>query len=251
MTSSVRLGALGAVGVLVAGLAHAGWLGLLWVAGADAMPWWVAVGAQAGITLVLAAAVGWQLRRAVAVLEREIDDLRTLAVKQAAPAGLRSAGVLADRFDFLQRLTARLADRLQPESALLVLTVLPCAGRHDVDKAGLEEVADLLQTYPVCVHGAIAGRLAEDQFALCLPAHGVVGESAQSLITAVQATPLRQGPLRCVIGAVDDLAGRTLGEALVLLDRASRQALQGGPGEVVVLSARQPAGQGAQAMSPA
>lgn len=249
MTSGVRLGLLGAVGVVTAGLAQAGWLALLaWSGGAGATAWWMPLGVQVAITGVLALAVGWQLWRSAGALQRQIDDLRGLPVSPPGPA---SSSPLADRLDFLQRLTARLADRSRPESALLVLTVLPAPGANGADAGALQDVADLLQTYPTCVHGAFAGRLADDQFALCLPAHGVVGESALSLIGAAQAVQGRHGRLRCLVGAVDDLGGSTLTEALEWQCRASHLAKDLGPGEVVVLSARQAADRPVQAMSPA
>lgn len=246
MTSSVRLGALGATGVVVAGLAHAGWLGLLWWAGADALPLWVPVGVQVVTTLVLAVAVGWQVWRSTTALQRRIDTLQ----RPAAPAFAESApaGALQQRFDFLQRLTERLSDRRGPGVSLLLLRVLPSRADDVVNPATLAEAADLLRTYPACVQGAFVGRLDETGFGLCLPAHGVVAECAGSLMGAAQRASTRP---RCAIAAVDDLAGVSLGEALALLSRADQQVVAAGPGQTTVLSARPQAARATQAMSPA
>lgn len=246
MTSSVRLGALGAAGVVVAGLAHAGWLVLLWWSGADALPLWVPIGVQVVVTLLLAAAVGWQLWRSATDMQRRIETHHQPAQSRGAESA--SASALQQRFDFLQRLTERLADRRGPEVSLLLLRVLPSHPDDEVNPGALAEAADLLRTYPACVHGAFVGRLDETGFGLCLPAHGVVAESAGSLMGAAQLAASRP---RCVIGAVDTLAGVSLGEALALLSRADQQAVSAGPGQVAVLSARPQGAHETQAMSPA
>jgi EAL domain-containing protein (putative c-di-GMP-specific phosphodiesterase class I) len=79
MSVGIRLGTLGAVGVVVAGMAHAGWLWLSWAAadGAAGLPApWLPLAAQAGLTVALAAAVGWQLHRAMQPLQHSLDLLR-------------------------------------------------------------------------------------------------------------------------------------------------------------------------------
>ena len=79
MSLGFRLGTLGAVGVMVAGLAHAGWLWLSWAAadGAAGVPApWLPLAAQTGLTAVLAAAVGWHLQRSVEPLRQSLDLLR-------------------------------------------------------------------------------------------------------------------------------------------------------------------------------
>lgn len=82
MSLGFRLGTLGAVGVTVAGLAHAGWWWMSWTA-ADAAaglsaPWWPLV-AQTGLTASLAAAVGWQLQRSLQPLRQSLDLMREQA----------------------------------------------------------------------------------------------------------------------------------------------------------------------------
>lgn len=79
MSLGNRMGTLGAVGVVVAGLAHAGWLWLAWAAAdgaASASTAWWPLAAQTGLTAVLAGAVGWQLRRSCLPLQQSLDLLR-------------------------------------------------------------------------------------------------------------------------------------------------------------------------------
>lgn len=79
MSLGFRLGALGAVGVMVAGLAHAGWLWLSWSVadGAAGVPApWVPLAAQTGLTAALAAAIGWQVQRSCQPLQHSLDLLR-------------------------------------------------------------------------------------------------------------------------------------------------------------------------------
>lgn len=237
------MGALGALGVVAAGLAHAGWLALLWWAGADALPPWVPVTVQVLVTVMLAAAVGWHLWRSTAALQRRIDGLQA----PAAPNTAAEAGLPA-RFEFLQRLTERLADRRRPDLSLLLIRVLPSRPGEAINPAALDEVIDLLRTYPACVSGAFAGRLDETGFGLCLPAHGVVSDSAASLLAAVLVGSSRP---RCAIAAVDDLAGTPLADALALLAQADQQAVTAGHGQLALLSARPQGARERQAISPA
>ena len=79
MSVSFRLGTLGAVGVLAAGLAHAGWLG--WAAAADAAATglaasWTPLLVQIAWTLVLATALAWQLQRSCRPLQQSLALLR-------------------------------------------------------------------------------------------------------------------------------------------------------------------------------
>lgn len=83
MSVSFRLGILGAVGVLAAGLAHAGWLWFAWVApagaldpGSAAASSWMPLLVQGSWTFVLAAAVGWQLQRSGQPLQQSLALLR-------------------------------------------------------------------------------------------------------------------------------------------------------------------------------
>ena len=82
MSLGLRLGTLGAVGVTVAGLAHAGWLWLSWAAADGAAgvpaPWWP-LAAQTGLTAMLAAAVGWQLQHSLRPMQQSLDLMREQA----------------------------------------------------------------------------------------------------------------------------------------------------------------------------
>lgn len=294
MNLADRLGTLGAVGVVAAGLAHAGWLWMSWSAvdgapGATAS--WLPLLAQGGWTAAVAAAVAWQvqrscqpLRESLSLLREQADALeqgrfvvvedppapeavplaRSLnaavrrlqtAMDQAPAAGAdslrRSARRDAEtgfdsRFTFLRRLTERLAERPGAETALLTLRLLPAAAGPSNAQApeaqAVADVAELLRSYPQRVPGAFVGRLAEGDFGLCLPAHGVVAECAASLMAAAAAAP---GRLRCVIGGADHLAGLPLGSALALLDLAVAQAEAAGAGQIDCRSARQQGHSGA------
>lgn len=79
MGANDRRGILGAAGVLAAGLAHAGWLWFAWPpapGAADPASAWVPLLVQGSWTLVLAAAVAWQLRRSGAPLQHSLALLR-------------------------------------------------------------------------------------------------------------------------------------------------------------------------------
>lgn len=72
-----RMATLAMTGVTVAGLAQAGWMGLL--AGADGGNGWLPLLIQGGLTLALAGAVGWQLRRAIRPVQASLDLLQQQA----------------------------------------------------------------------------------------------------------------------------------------------------------------------------
>lgn len=288
MNLADRMGTLGAVGVLAAGLAHAGWLWLSWSASdgaAGVASPWLPVLVQGGLTAVLAAAVAWQVQRSFRPLQQSLSLLREQAdaleqgrfvvvedppLPEAVPlarslnAAVRRLQTAIDqapangadslrraarrdaetgfdsRFTFLRRLTERLAERPGAETALLTLRLMPQAAGGSAatgpEAQAVADVAELLRSYPQRVPGAFVGRLAEGDFGLCLPVHGVIGESAASLMAAAAAAP---GRLRCAIGCADHLAGLPLGSALAMLDLAVAQAEAAGPGQIDCRSARQ------------
>ena len=285
MSLAYRAGALTVTGIVVAGLALAGWLALFAApAAGSASIAWAPVLAQLAVTLTLAAAVGWQLQRTLQPVQQSLDLLRqqadaleqgrfvvvqdpplaealpvarslNAAVRRmqsaldgGVPAGVdalrRSARTdpdtgLDSRFTFLRKLTERLADRAAPDTSLLTLRLLPAAGGQPAaphDEESLADLAEWLRVYPERVPGAFVGRLADGDFGVCLPAHGVVRECADSLMAATQAAPAR---LRCVIGAVDHLGGVSLGSALALLDMATADAETAGAARIELRSARQ------------
>lgn len=155
----------------------------------------------------------------------------TEALQRLAPVDLPTG--LDSRFGFLQHLAARLSDAQAPDTSVLLLRVLP--GSQPPELPALQELAELLRAYPQRVADAFVGRLAEHDFALCLPAHDVADESAASLMAAVQTTASRP---RCVIAAVDHLGGLPLGSALAVLDLAIVRAEGAGAGRVECQSAR-------------
>jgi EAL domain-containing protein (putative c-di-GMP-specific phosphodiesterase class I)/GGDEF domain-containing protein len=290
MSLVIRLTALGTTGVVVAGLSLAGWLALLWsiaaAGGIGLSGAWLPVAVQVGLTAVLAAAVGWQLRRALLPLQRSLEQLQqqadaleqgrfvvveepplaeVLPLARSLNAAVRrmqsaldtgvASGVdalrrsartdpetgLDSRFTFLRRLTERLADRQGPDTALLLLRMLQAPGPAGdpplpQDEEALADLAEWLRVYPQHVSGAFVGRLTDADFGLCLPAHGVVAESAESLMAAARAAP---GRLRCVIAGVDHLGGMSLGSALALLDMTAADAESAGAGRIECRSARQ------------
>jgi EAL domain-containing protein (putative c-di-GMP-specific phosphodiesterase class I) len=285
MSLAYRAGALAVTGILVAGLAHAGWLALLAAPGGDpASLGWLPVLAQVAVTLTLAAAVGWQLGRTLQPVQDSLDLLRQQAdaleqgrfvvvqdpllaearpvarslnaavrrmqsaLDSGTPAGVdalrRSARSDPDtgldgRFTFLRRLTERLADPGAPDTSLLTLRLLPATAGAPAalaDDRSLADLAECLAAYPLRVPGAFVGRLSDGDFGVCLPAHGVVRECADSLIAATRAVPTRP---RCVIGAVDHLGGVSLGSALALLDMATAAAETAGVSSIELRSARQ------------
>lgn len=299
MNSVNRLSILACTGIVVAGLAHAGWLAGLWlVAHADSPLHgvWLPLAAQVGLTVVIAAAVGHTLRRrllathdALAVLERQAAALeqgrfevvdapvapevsplawrmnalvrrlqQTLAPATASAAGpveaLRRAAPadpetgVDSRFTFLRRLTERLADKAAPETALVVVRHLVTHGAAAADDAAhppaLAKLAGVLREYPQRVAGAFVGRLAENDFALCLPAHGIADDSAASVLAALQSAA---GRVRCAAAAVDHLGGLPLSSALALADSALARAEAGGAGCIESRSAREAASPGGDA----
>lgn len=287
MNLASRIGTLAAVGVTVAGLAHAGWFAGLWLvtqASSPASELWLPVLAQAGLTFVVAGAVVFGVQRQLAALRRsltrveeQVDALeqgrfviigevpsdeaaelsrrtnslvrrlqQTLTVQPAGPSGavdaLRRAAPsdpatgVDSRFSFLRRLTERLADKQVPETALLVVRQLggDNALEHDAVDETAATLVELLRSYPARVAGSFVGRLNDTDFALCLPAHGVAEDTANSLMAAAQA-----GHLRCVIAAADQIGGLSLGSALALVDAAISRAEAGGSGSIEWRSGRE------------
>lgn len=283
-----RVVTLAVTGVVVAGLAHAGWLGLLWAAsdGAAATASLWPLVAQVGLTLTLALAVGWQCRQALRPLQTSLHQLHQQAdaleqgrfliladppwpqavplarslnaavrrMQTALDSGSPTPAVevlrrsarsdsdtgLDSRYTFLRRLTERLADRHAPDTAVMMVRLLPAApstspGAPLHDEQTLADLAELMRVYPQHVQGSFVGRLADGDFGLCLPAHALLADTAASLMAAAQAAP---GRLRCVIGGVDHLGGVSLGSALALLDMATARAESAGVGRIEIHSAR-------------
>ncbi|HMO47581.1 MAG TPA: hypothetical protein PKB14_16320 [Rubrivivax sp.] len=113
----------------------------------------------------------------------------------------------ACRLPFVARLDAALQANARGSGLLRVrLRGLPAMDRR-LGTAGTERllaaVAQVLQSYPRRVKGALAGRLGSSDAALYLPAAGLCEETARSLLLA----------LRAALAAVDPLAELAIGAA--------------------------------------
>jgi predicted signal transduction protein with EAL and GGDEF domain len=134
------------------------------------------------------------------------------------------------RHHFLAQLQQRLEEPGGPGLALLIVRVLDLEATnlrlgHDATDRLLGAVADVLLTYVDRVPAMLAGRLNGTDFALCLPVAGVATETANSLRTALAATPaLRSGHTEVAVGGVDGLHDTSAGAALAAADAALARA---------------------------
>jgi EAL domain-containing protein (putative c-di-GMP-specific phosphodiesterase class I)/GGDEF domain-containing protein len=184
-------------------------------------------------TAVRAEPVPPRRRTEFAAEAEQVESLR-LRVHTDATTGL------PNRLHFLGRLRGALGEPGGPGVALLLLRVLRpevLQARLGADATGrlFGTLAEVLAAYPQHVPGAFAGCLNESDFALCLPAHGVVGETAETLMNALRALPAAGVPgAELVIGGVDGLQGQSVTVALAEADQALAQAEAGGPFSVEV-----------------
>jgi EAL domain-containing protein (putative c-di-GMP-specific phosphodiesterase class I)/GGDEF domain-containing protein len=134
------------------------------------------------------------------------------------------------RAAFMSRLADLLAEPRAPAASLLLVRVPELEAlneRHGRDAADrlLAAVAGVLQTYAERVPGAVAGRLAGQDFALGLPAAGAALETAVAIQAAVAAAPAaRLSGARTVVGGCDGLRGVTASAALAAADAALARA---------------------------
>lgn len=120
-------------------------------------------------------------------------------------AGPRGAGVLLVRVRDLQSMNQRI-------------------GRDAADGV-LAGVAQVLQSYPAQVRGALAGRLNGSDFGLYLPAAGLGAETAASLVEALRtALPMIEPQADLRIGGVDLPRGGDAAAALAAADEALARA---------------------------
>ncbi len=177
------------------------------------------------------------------VFEDEAGPNETLR-RQAQPDPTTG---LDNRAVFLHRLTEQLGHPAQPDGALLVARLAlsdDTASLPGDDRSTriLAAMSDVLRNYPTRVPGAFVGRLAERDFALYLPAHGLAAETATTLLAAWRAGPAGQlGNAHCVVGAVDRLGGQPVSLVLSTVDQALREAEARGPFSMQVCSARESA----------
>ncbi len=247
----------------IGGLRVAGWLavlGLAATAGALAVsrPW------QRSLDAVVAQARALEARRFVLADEPRAPELRplarslnSLALRLQAASGRQAAMLddlrlqahsdaltgLPNRGHFVAQLDAALqAERFSGGGLLLVrLQHLPSMnrriGREATDRL-LAALAQVLQSYPRRVKGALAGRLNGADLALYLPAAGIAGESAASLADALRAAlaTVDHGA-ELVIGGAELAHPAQAAQALSLADGALARAECGGPFAVEIAAA--------------
>lgn len=151
---------------------------------------------------------------------------------------------LSVRRDFMLQLDAALQARRHRGAGLLLVRVreLPAMnqriGQAATDRL-LAAVARVLLAYPRRVKGALTGRLSGADFALYLPASGLAGETARSLVDALRAAlaTVDQGA-ELVIGGVDIPVATDGAAALSTADAALVQAESRGPFAVEILSGK-------------
>ena len=219
------------------------WMALRWrralaaaVAQAQALGQW---------RLVEAPEARWpELRELTRALNAVVRRLREQVAAQAEQVALLQRQAQTDavtgltlRASFLPRLADLLGDARAPAALLMVR--VPELGtlneRHGRDAADrlLAAVADVLATYAVRVPGAVAGRLAGQDFALALPAAGAGRETAGAIEAAIHASPAARLPgVRVVVAGCDGLRSMSASAALAAADAALARAE--GSGECVV-----------------
>ncbi|MBS1180073.1 MAG: hypothetical protein H6R06_4485 [Proteobacteria bacterium] len=156
------------------------------------------------------------VRRLQAVFEQQAATLEELRVQAQTDA----VTGLTQRRHFLTRLDSALAAESHRGAGLLLvrLRYLEAMNRrlgHQATDRLLAALAQVLQSYPRHVQGALAGRLNGSDFALYLPASGMAEESARSLLEA----------LRAALATVDREADLAVGGAELPLPSGAAAAL--------------------------
>ena len=166
------------------------------------------------------------VQRLQTVFERQaatLDELRQQAQADAV------TGLLQRRHVMAQLEHALRAEQQRGAGLLLVrLRHLEAMNRrigHDAADRLLAALAQVLQSYPSHVKGALTGRLNGSDFALYLPAAGVAGETAHSLLDALRGALLTvDGEAELAIGGADLPLPCSAAAALALADGALAQA---------------------------
>lgn len=271
MTHGPRLAALGATGVLVAGLAHAGWW-LVLAASSGFSGMWLAVGAQIALTAAVAAGVAWQTRSAFESHRRSLQLLHEQArsLQSGQPHRLTEP-VVADAAPLAASLNAIAA---QFESDGEPAYSRPQSGPRRAGQQDADTGFDTRFTFLRRLTERLAARDSSPTSLVCLklmadgaqPGEAQLARAAEllrgQLRTAagafagrLSATELavclpshqavgrigrqlmddcRSGhePLACVVATVDRLGGSSLAFALDLLRDALADAYAAGPGSV-------------------
>lgn len=166
------------------------------------------------------------VRRLQAVFEQQAATLDGLRLQAQADA---VTGLLQRRH-FMAQLDHALHGEQQRGAGLLLVRLrhLDAMNRrvgHDATDRLLAALAQVLQSYPNHVKGALTGRLNGSDFALYLPAAGLAEETSRSLLEAVRAALAavdREAEL--AIGGADLAQPCSAADALALADGALAQA---------------------------
>jgi predicted signal transduction protein with EAL and GGDEF domain len=191
-----------------------------------------------------------ELRRLTRSMNTMVQRLQAVFVANAEQleelrerAHTDSVTGLAQRRLFVGQLNAALRMGGKGGAGLLIVRVLDLAAMnrrigHDGTDRLLAALSEVLQTYPRRVLGARTGRLNGSDFALFLPADGMAGDSARSLVDALRAA-LATVDLgaELVIGGADELGGCTGSDALARADAALARAEERGGFAIEMASA--------------
>ncbi|OYT99461.1 MAG: GGDEF domain-containing protein [Burkholderiales bacterium PBB1] len=179
-----------------------------------------------------------ELQRLTRAMNSLVDRLRMTSRAQAAQLDALHRQVngdtltgLSNRSHFLFQLAASLEREDGPaEGGLVLLRVMELAALnrqfgHAATDRVLVTIAQSLQPYADEVKGCFLGRLNGSDFALCLPAPGVVHETAQTLAQALRLVlpTLGSGAAVC-IGAVEVHRGMQAGQVMGSADAALARA---------------------------
>lgn len=188
-----------------------------------------------------------ELRPLTAALNEMVQRIRRMFEAQTEQLGLLRQQAHHDaltglylRQQFLAELASALArDDGPPRASLLLLRLQDLAGvnrqlgREATDQV-LQLIAETLQPYTERVAGSLAGRLNGADFALWLPAAGVLEDSSEALGEALQQVLLRAGGqgggglLRIAVGGAELARSRPLSQWFALADQALAEAEQRG-----------------------
>jgi len=179
------------------------------------------------------------VQRLQALFESHATQLNELR----AQAHLDSVTGLLNRRQFIAQLGTSLSGERHRGAGLLLIRLrrLEAMNRrigHDATDRLLAALGQVLQSYPQKVKGALAGRLSGADFALYLPASGIAGETAGSLLDALRGALARVDPsAELIIGGTELPHAVAAADALSLADRALAQAESGGPFVAEILPA--------------
>lgn len=179
-----------------------------------------------------------ELRRLARAMNSLVDRLRVTSRAQAGQIDTLHRQIngdaltgLSNRNHFLFQLAASLQREDGPsEGGLVLLRVMDLAALnrkvgHATTDRMLVTIAQSLQPYADEVKGCFLGRLNGSDFALCLPAPGVLQETAQTLAQALHLVlpTLGSGASVC-IGAVEVHRGMQPGQVMSAADAALARA---------------------------